>query len=56
MELDQLLNDIEKLRKKLHEHIDMKHINLQDSEILVASEELDKAITYYFDLLLKKNP
>lgn len=52
-ELESLLNDIERLRKNLIKLIEEKG-NLQDSEIIAASQELNEAITKYNDLIIKR--
>ncbi|MGI6526034.1 MAG: Spo0E family sporulation regulatory protein-aspartic acid phosphatase [Caldicoprobacterales bacterium] len=43
-ELVILLKSIEKLRKQLNDLINAKSLNLQDPEIIAASEILDDAI------------
>ncbi|MGE4284180.1 MAG: Spo0E family sporulation regulatory protein-aspartic acid phosphatase [Clostridia bacterium] len=53
-ELENLLKDIEKLRQTLHELIDKKGSDLQNPEVISASENLNKAITEYNDLIRKK--
>lgn len=53
-ELQNLLNDIEKLRQNLHDLISKEGINLSDSEILNASELLNAAITKYNEIIIKK--
>lgn len=53
-EIQELLNDIEKLRKNLEELIDKKQANLQDPDIIVASQILNVAITKYNEFILKK--
>ena len=56
-EIENLLNDIEKLRKNLYNLINEKNVNLADSEIIAASEMLDVAITKYTEIIEKKtNP
>ncbi len=53
-ELQNLLNDIEKLRQNLHDLINKEGINLSDLEILTASEMLNAAITKYTEIIIKK--
>lgn len=53
-ELELLLEDIEKLRKSLEELIHKKQSNLQDPDIIAASQILNAAITKYNKLLNKK--
>jgi F0F1-type ATP synthase membrane subunit b/b' len=53
-EIQDLLDDIEKLRKNLEELIDKKQANLQDPDILVASQILNSAISKYNEFILKK--
>lgn len=52
-ELELLLNDIEKLRSIMIKLIEDKE-NLQDPEVVAASENLNKLIVKYSNLLLKK--
>ena len=40
-EIENLIKDIDTLKKNLNELIEKKHFNLQDSEIIQASQELD---------------
>ncbi|WHH59881.1 aspartyl-phosphate phosphatase Spo0E family protein [Petroclostridium sp. X23] len=54
LELEKLLEDIEKLRETLHQLIDKKGLNLQDPEIISASEDLNTAITKY-NKFIEKN-
>ncbi len=54
-ELDNLMSDIEKLRKKLNDLIIEKNIDLSDPEIIAASQVLNAAITKYTEILTKKH-
>lgn len=53
-EIQDLLYDIEKLRKNLEELIDKKQSNLQDPDIIAASQILNSAISRYNEFILKK--
>lgn len=53
-ELQSLIEDIEKLRTNLEQLIDKKQANLQDSDIIVASQILNSAITTYNKFIFKK--
>lgn len=53
-EIDNLLNDIEKLRKNLYKIFEDKEENMQDPEVIKASQTLNKAITKYNDFIKKK--
>lgn len=53
-EIQDLLDDIERLRKNLEELIDKKQANLQDPDIIVASQILNSAISKYNEFILKK--
>ncbi len=53
-EINDLLNDIEKLRKNLHDLINEKNVNLADPEIISASQILNAAITKYTEIIEKK--
>jgi len=53
-EIQDLRDDIEKLRKNLEELIDKKHSNLQDPDIIVASQILNSAISKYNEFIVKK--
>lgn len=53
-EIDNLLNDIEKLRKKLLKMIDLKDGDLLDPDVLSASKLLNATLTEYDKLLEKK--
>ena len=46
-ELEDLLKDIETLRKQLEELINSKNDNLIDNEVIIASKILDAALTQY---------
>lgn len=50
-EIEYLLEDIEKLRKNLEELISDKKSNLQDPEIIAASQILNAAITKYNEII-----
>ncbi len=50
-ELNNLLNDIEKLRINLNKLIDEKNTNLIDPEIITASQILNAAITKYNEII-----
>lgn len=55
-EIKDLIEDIEKLRDNLYELVEKKQ-NIQDPEVLAASEILNAAIVKYNELLKKKlNP
>jgi hypothetical protein len=51
-ELVILLKSIEKLRKQLNDLINAKSLNLQDPEIIAASEILDDAISKFNEILI----
>ncbi|OPX43839.1 Spo0E like sporulation regulatory protein [Ruminiclostridium hungatei] len=53
-ELNNLMNDIEKLRKKLHDLINEKNVDLADPEIITASQMLNAAITKYTEIISNK--
>jgi len=53
-ELDLLLEDIERLRNKLHSIIKDKDFDLQDPEIISASRQLNDAINKYIETLKRK--
>ncbi len=54
-ELELLLQDVERLRNKLNDIISCKNsFNLQDPEIISASQVLNAAITKYNDIIEKK--
>lgn len=53
-ELQNLLDDIERLRENLYALINKKGINLTDPEIISASEILNAAITKYNEIINKK--
>ncbi len=46
-EIELLSDDVEKLRKTLHDLIAEKGTNIEDPEILAASRALNDAITEY---------
>lgn len=52
-EIEYLLEDIEKLRKNLNNLIADKKTNLQDPEIISASQILNAAITKYNKIITK---
>ena len=52
-ELRNLLNDIDKLRNQLNKLIN-NHNNLNDHEIISASQILDSAIAKYYEIIEKK--
>lgn len=52
-EIENLLEDIERLRKKLQDLVAAKNFNLQDAEILAASQILNAAITKYNEVISK---
>ena len=53
-ELETLLRDIEKLRERLNNLIEIKDLNLQDPEIISASKTLNNEINKYNDIIKKK--
>ena len=53
-ELQDLINDINKLQSSLHKLINQEGINLQDPEVIAASQILNAAITKYNELINKK--
>jgi hypothetical protein len=53
-ELNNLLNDIEKLRENLYNLINDKNFDLADLEIISASQMLNAAITKYNEIIIKK--
>lgn len=53
-ELKELLYDIEKLRKNLHDIINQKGVNLTDPEVISASQILNAAIIKYNDFMSRK--
>lgn len=53
-EIDELIKDIDNLKENLNELIERKNFNLQDPEIIKASQELNKVITKYNNLITKK--
>lgn len=52
-EIEYLLDDIEKLRKTLNDLVAEKGSNLQDPEIIAASQVLNAAITKYTEVISK---
>ena len=53
-EIEKLLKDIEKLKKKLELLIETKDSNLLDPDIIKASQSLDKAIAKYLQFIQDK--
>lgn len=53
-EIEELIKDIDKLKKNLNKLIEKKSFNLQDPEIIEASQELNDVITKYNNLIAKK--
>ena len=53
-ELKHLLSDIELLRKNLYDLLEVKSYDLQDREIIAASEILNAAIQQYNQLITRK--
>lgn len=53
-EVQDLLNDIQKLRENLEKLIDKKQANLQDSDIIAASQILNSAVSKYNEFIYKK--
>ncbi len=53
-EVNDLLKDVEKLRNNLLKLIEKKQGNLQDREIIAASQILNAAITKYNNYISKK--
>lgn len=51
--LQDLLDDIEKLRQNLHNLINENNINLSKPEIISASQTLDSAIAKYNEIVNK---
>ena len=54
-EIDFLIEDIERLRKNLHDMIAEGKSNLQDPEIIAASKILNAAISKYNELISSSN-
>lgn len=50
-----MLNDIEELKKNLLDLIEKTEGDLQDSDVIAASQVLNVAIVKYNELLLKLN-
>ena len=53
-EIEELIKDINKLKKNLDKLIEKKEFNLQDPEIIKASQELNDFIIKYNELITKK--
>lgn len=53
-EIQNLFKDIDKLKKNLNQLIEVKGFNLQDQEVIKASQELNDMITKYNELITKK--
>ena len=53
-ELEDLLNDIERLRSSLYKLINEKNIDLINPEIVAASELLNSTIVKYIEIINKK--
>ena len=53
-EIEKLIKDIDTLKKNLNELIEKKDFNLQDPEIIKASQELNIVITRYNNLIAEK--
>lgn len=53
-EVQKLLNDIEKLRRNLEELIEKKQANLQDPDIIAASQMLNSVLTKYNDFIIHR--
>lgn len=53
-EIENLINDINKLKSNLDNLINNKNFNLKDSEIIAASKILNAAITKYNELINEK--
>ncbi len=53
-ELNKLMSDIEELRANLIKIFEQKKTDLQDQDVISASEILDAAIVKYNELLKKK--
>ncbi|MDF2521959.1 MAG: Spo0E like sporulation regulatory protein [Clostridia bacterium] len=53
-ELEKLLSDIEKLRESLYKVIEQQGYDLNDSEVLKASKNLNTAIVNYNALIQDK--
>lgn len=54
LELLELISDIDKLREKLYSMIERSGFELDDPEVLEASERLNQAIVSYDKLLKEK--
>ncbi|WP_129725010.1 aspartyl-phosphate phosphatase Spo0E family protein [Xylanivirga thermophila] len=53
-EIEKLLRDVDKLKTNLNELIKEKNFNLQDPEIIKASQDLNNVINKYNNLIIKK--
>ncbi len=53
-EIKELIQDIEYLRNNLHELIDQENKNLQDPEVIAASQVLNAAIVKYNKIIQNK--
>ena len=53
-EIEELIKDINKLKKNLDKLIEKKEFNLQYTEIIKASQELNDFIIKYNELITKK--
>ncbi len=53
-EMEKLLKDIDILRENLNKLIEKKGFNLQDPEIIKASQELNNVIAQYNTFIKKK--
>lgn len=53
-EIQELIKDIDTLKENLNRLIEKKNFNLQDPEIIKASQELNTFITKYNDLITSK--
>lgn len=52
-DIKDLMKNIDELKKNLNILLDKKDFNLQDEEIIKASQELDIAINKYNELIIK---
>lgn len=53
-EIENLIENINILKKNLNELIEKKDFNLQNPEVIKASQELDIMIAKYNDLITRK--
>lgn len=51
-EIEDLLEDIDKLHRNLYEMATKKNHNLQDPEVIAASQILNAAITKYNEIVM----